>query len=159
MSEMSDSIEAQLVKHFFRTGNADAITVLAIALLSTDAIDADTGVFTSGTGVEVLSAGGYERANDANTGGGASNTTNPLDANWTDVAAGDGQTDNIAAITWATATADWASAANITGIGICSSATHNAGALYFHTPVAIPKPVLQDDTAVFEIGTITITFD
>jgi len=147
MSEMSDYTEDQLVLHFFRTGNATAITVLAHALLTTTPIDGDTGQFTVGTGVEVTNAGAYARVDRP-----------PLDANWTATAGGDGQTDNAAAITYTTATADWSSGSNITALAICTSATYDTVQMLFYSPVTTPKPILTDDTAEFAIGAITATF-
>jgi len=154
MSEMSDFTEDELVKHFFRTGSAAAASVMAVALLTLAASDADDGTFAD-TGTEVTNAGGYERANNANTGGGASNTTDPLDANWTATAGGDGQTDNASAITFGTATGNWGTVA---AIALCNNATWGAGEVYFHTAVDTSKAVNTDDTAEFAIGALTITF-
>ena len=156
MAELTDFTEDEIIKHFFRTGDMASVSVMAIALLTTLADDNDSGIFTSSTGVEVPSSNAYERANDANTGGGASNTTNPLDANWTATAAGDGQTDNATAIAFAAATGNWGT---IVGVGLCSSATHNAGDLYFHSPVDIGQAITSGQTVEFAIGDITVTID
>ena len=86
MSEMSDFTEDELVKHFFRTGSAAAASVMAVALLTLAASDADDGTFAD-TGTEVTNAGSYARVDRP-----------PLDANWSATAGGDGQTDNVAAI-------------------------------------------------------------
>ena len=147
MSELSDYTEDQLVLHFFRTGNATAITVLAHALLTTTPVDGDTGQFTVDTGVEVTNAGAYARVDRA-----------PLDANWSATAGGDGQTDNVAAITYTTASADWSAGANITALAICTSITFDAVQMLFYSPVTTPKPILQDDTAEFAAAAITATF-
>ena len=145
MAEMSDLVEDQLVLHFFRTGNATAITVMAVALLTTAADDDDTAVFTTQTGVEVSNAGtAYARVDRP-----------PLDANWTATAGGDGQTDNAAAITFAVATASFGT---VTAIALCSSATYDTGSMYFHTAVDTSKAIGTDDTAEFAIGAITVTF-
>ena len=50
----SDFVEGELAKHFFRTGNVAAVSVQAVALLTTLAADSDDGQFTTGTGVEVI---------------------------------------------------------------------------------------------------------
>jgi hypothetical protein len=147
MSEMSDYTEDQLVLHFFRTGNATAVSVMAVALLTTAADDDDAATFQSGgpeTGVEVTNAGAYARVDRP-----------PLDANWTATAAGDGQTDNAAAITFTQATGNWGT---IQAIALCSSATWNTGNVYFHTTVDTAKAVNTDDTAEFAAGAITVTF-
>jgi hypothetical protein len=147
MTAMSNFLEDEVIKHIFRTGSFTKPTVLAITMLTTGAADGDTGQFTTGTGVEVTNAGSYARVDRP-----------PLDANWTATAGGDGQTDNAAAITFTTATADWSSAANITDIAICDSATYDAGNMLFYGSVTVAKAVLNGDTAEFAAGAITVTF-
>jgi hypothetical protein len=144
MSEMSDFTEDDLVKHFFRTGNATAVTVMAIALLTTAADDDDTAQFSTQTGVEVANSGAYARVDRP-----------PLDANWTATAGGDGQTDNAAAITFTTATGNWGT---VVAIAMCDSATYDTGNVYFHTTVDTSKAINTDDTAEFAAGAITVTF-
>ncbi len=144
MSELSNFSEDELIKHFFRTGSFTKPTVMATALLTTAAVDGDTGQFTTGTGVEVTNAGAYARVDRA-----------PLDANWTATAGGDGQTDNAAAITFAQATANWGTVAAMALVG---STTYDAGDMYFHSPVDTAKAVNTDDTAEFAAGAITVTF-
>ncbi len=147
MSEMSDFLEDQLVAHMFRTGTFTKPTVMAVAMLTTNAVDADTGQFTTGTGVEVTNAGAYARQ-----------ARNPLDANWTATAGGDGQTDNAAAITFPQATADWSGGVNVTGMALVDNTTFDTGNMFMHSPVDTPKPVLNGDTAEFAAGAITVTF-
>ena len=146
MSEMSVATEDDLVLHYFRTGDATAVTVMAIALMTTTPVESDDAIFlTGGTGVEVTNANGYLRQDEP-----------PLDANWS-ATAGDGQTDNVAAITFPQAiTATWGTVA---GIAMCSSATHNVGTMYFFTAVDTAKAINVDDTAEFAIGAITVTFN
>lgn len=144
MSELSNYSEDQLVAHFFRTATFTKPTVMAVALLTTASVDADTAQFTVGTGVEVTNAGAYARVDRP-----------PLDANWTATAGGDGQTDNAAAITFTTATGNWGTVA---AMAICSSATYDTGEQYFHSPVDTAKAINTDDTAEFAIGAITVTF-
>ena len=140
---MSDFLEDELIKHLFRTGTFAKPTVMAVALLTTAADDNDTAIFTAVTGVEVTNAGAYARQDRA-----------PLDANWSATAAGDGQTDNVAAITFPAATASWGT---VLAIGLCSSATHNTGDLYFHSAVDTSRAIDNGDTAEFAIGAITVT--
>lgn len=144
MSEMSNYTEDELVKHFFRTGNATAVSVMAVALLTTAAVDSDTGQFTVGTGVEVANSGSYARVDRP-----------PLDSNWTATAGGDGQTDNAAAITFTQATGNWGTVA---AMALVDSATYDAGNMMFHSPVDTSKAVNTDDTAEFAAGAITVTF-
>lgn len=144
MSDLSNFSEDELIKHFLRTGSFTKPSVLAIALLTTAAVDGDTGEFSSGTGVEVPSAGAYARQ-----------ARNPSDANWTATDSGDGQSDNAAAITYPEATASWGT---IVAIAICSSATFDVGSMYFHTLVGTNRTIDSGDTAEFAVGAITITF-
>ncbi len=141
---MSDYLEEELVKHILRTGTFTKPSVLAIALLTTAAIDADTGQFSTGTGVEVVNTDTYERE-----------ARNPLDANWTAVAAGDVQSDNAAVVTYVTATAAWGT---VSAMAITDSATFDAGNMLFRTPVGTNRTISSGDTAEFAIGAITITF-
>lgn len=145
MSEMSDYLEDELIKHIFRTGSFTKPAVLAVALLTTQADDDDTGVFTASTGVEVTSANAYSRQ-----------ARNPLDANWSATATGDGQTDNVAAVTYSQcATSGWGT---VTAMAIVDNATHNAGNMLFHSTVDTSKSIDVGDTAEFAAGAITVTF-
>jgi hypothetical protein len=116
---------------------------VAIALCTTTPIDGDTGIFTTGTGVEVTNAGAYTRQ-----------TLNPLDANWTATAGGDGQTDNATAITYTQATGSWGT---VNSCAIVDNATHNAGNMWFYSTVDSSKAIDSGDTAEFTTGAITVT--
>ena len=141
---MSDYLEDELIKHVFRTGSFTKPTVLALALLTTNAIDADTGQFSIGTGVEVTNAGAYARQ-----------ARNPLDANWTATSGGDGQTDNAAAITYTQATASWGTVA---ATALVDSATFDAGNMLFYSAVGTSRTIDSGDTAEYAAGSITATF-
>lgn len=143
MSEMSDYLESALIDHIFRTSSFTKPSVLAIALLTTNAVDADSGVFTTGTGVEVTNAGAYARV-----------SRNPLDANWTATAGGDGQTDNAAAITFTQATGSWGT---VNAFAIVDNATYNTGNMLFYSAVTTPRAIDNGDTAEFAAGAITVT--
>ena len=143
MSEMSDYLEGQLIAHIFRTASFSKPSTLAIALLTTGAVDGDTGVFTAGTGVEVTDANAYARV-----------ARNPADANWTAPTGGDGQTDNAAAITYAAATASWGT---VTAMAITDATAHNTGNLLFHSTVTTSRAIDGGDTAEYAIGAITVT--
>ncbi len=144
MAEMSDFLEVELVKHLFRTGSYTKPTVLAFALLTTPAIDADTGQFTTGTGVEVPSANAYARE-----------TRNPLDANWAATSGSDGLTSNVAAITFTQATGSWGT---VDSMAITDNATFDTGNMLFHTAVGTSRTIDNGDTAEFAIGAVTVTF-
>ena len=140
---MSDYMEDSLVTHIFRTSSWSKPSALAIALLTTNAVDADTGVFTAGTGVEVTDANAYAREQ-----------RDPLDANWT--ASTDGVTDNVAAVSFTPATGSWGS---IAATAIVDNTSHNAGEMLFYSVVDTPKTIDNGDTAEFAIGDIVVTFD
>lgn len=144
MAEMSDYLEGQLISHIFRTASFTKPTVLAMALLTTNAIDADSGTFSTGTGVEVPSANAYARV-----------ARNPLDANWAAPAAGDGVTSNVAAITFAQATGSWGTVA---AMAIIDNSTFDAGNMLFYSTVGTGRTIDSGDTAEFAIGAITVTF-
>ena len=88
MSNASDYLEDNIVKHLFRTGSFTKPTVLAVALFTAAPSD-------SGGGTEV-SGGSYARV-----------SVNPLDANWAATSGTNGQTSNVAAINFGTASASW----------------------------------------------------
>lgn len=140
---MSDYLEDELIKHIFRTGSFTKPTVLAFTLLTTAADDDDTGIFTASTGVEVTNAGAYTRIDRP-----------PLDANWSATAGGDGQTDNVAAITYTQATASWGT---VVAMAICSATAHNTGNMYFHSTVTTPRTIDNGDTAEFAAAAVTCT--
>ena len=145
MSGISDYLEDALVGHLFRTTDYTSPSVMAIALLTAIADDDDTGTFSTSTGTEVANAGAYARQNRP-----------PLDANWAETSSGNGQTSNLAAITFPTATADWGT---IVGIGLCDSASHDSGNLLVHGPLDTAKDIDNGDTAEFAVGAIVVTFN
>ena len=145
MSEMSNFLENELIKHLFRTGSFTKPTVMAIALLTTPANDANTGQFTAGVGVEVANAGAYARID-----------VPPLDANWAATSGTDGKTSNINAVTFTQATANWGT---VQGMALVSSATYDSGDMYFHSAVDTSRTIDNGDTAEFAAGAITVTLD
>jgi hypothetical protein len=144
MSEMSDYLEDELIKHLFRTGSFTKPTVLGIALLTTNAVDADTGQFTTGTGVEVANAGAYARQD-----------VPPLDANWSAPSAGNGITKNVAPVTFPQATANWGT---IAAMAICDSITYDAGNMLMYSAVDTARAIDNGDTAEFAADSIIVTF-
>ena len=147
MANMSDYLEEALIDEIFRTSTSwSKPTVLAVCLLSTAAVDGDSGVFTSGTGVEITNANGYARKDHP-----------PLDANWTAPSGGDGVTDNLLAITFDVATGDFAPGP-VVASAITDSTTHNAGNLFFHGTVVTTQTILNTHTPQFPIGSLAITW-
>ena len=144
MSEMSDYLEDNLVEHIFRTNSWSKPSVLALCLLTTNAIDADSGTFSTGTGVEVTNANAYAREE-----------RNPLDANWDIATGGGGQTANTAAITFTQATGSWGTVA---ATAITDNSTYDAGNLLFYSTVTTPRAIDNGDTAEYAAGAITVTF-
>jgi hypothetical protein len=112
--------------------------------LTTNAVDADTGQFSTGTGNEVTNANAYARQ-----------ARNPADANWTAAAGGNGQTSNVAAITFTQATGSWGSVA---AMAIVDSSSYDAGNMLFYSTVGTSRTIDSGDTAEFAIGAITVTF-
>lgn len=143
MSAMSDYLENGLINHILRTSSFSKPSTLAIALLTTAAIDADTGQFTTGTGIEVPNANAYARQ-----------TNNPLDANWAAPSAGNGQSSNLGAITFPTATGSWGT---IVASAIVDNATHDAGNMLFHGVNVAAKVIGLNDVFAFPIGNLKVT--
>ena len=139
MSAMSDYLELTLLDHLFRTATFAKPTVIKVALCTAATTDAQTGA----TITEVANAGAYARTGP-----------NPLDANWSAVGAA-GLTDNVAAITFPTATASWGT---VTHIAIVDSATFGAGNSWLHGALTTSKTVGNGDIFQFNAGALDVTF-
>lgn len=142
MSAFSNYLENSLITHIFRTASYTKPTTLAIALLTTAAVDGDTGAF-SGTGVEVANANGYARQ-----------TLNPSDSNWAAPSGGNGVTSNLATVTFPRATGSWG---NVVGLAVVDSATYGQGNLLFYGALATPRTIDSGTTLSFEPGDLVIT--
>jgi hypothetical protein len=128
-------LEAELIKHIFRTGSFTKPSVLAVGLF-TAVSDGETGTATE------VSGGSYARV-----------AVNPNEANWSNVTAGDGTTTNLAAVTFPAPTADWGT---ITHIGIFDAET--GGNMLIHAPLLTPREVLNGDGAPsFAIGQLAFS--
>lgn len=135
MANMSDFLEVELRKHLFRTGSMTKPSALWVALFTVTPSD-------SGGGTEV-SGGSYARVQ-----------RDPLDANWTAASATDGNTDNAAAITFPTPSANWGT---IVAFGIFDAST--AGNLLVWGPITPSKTVNNGDPGPsFGIGALDVTF-
>ena len=135
MSAMSDYLEVELRKHLFRTGSFTKPSALWIGLYTAAPTDAGGGTEVTG--------GSYARVQ-----------RDPLDANWTAASSTDGLTDNAAAITFPTPSANWGT---ITHFGIFDAST--TGNLLIWGALTTSKTVNNGDPAPsFAIGALDITF-
>jgi hypothetical protein len=141
MSAMSDYLEGQLRAHIFRTASYTKPTVLGFSLCSASPTDAGTGASQS----ELTSTGSYNRVD-----------VPPLDANWTAPDATGGLTDNVADITFPTASANWS--ATVSHCAVNSSATIGAGNMLLHGALTASKTVQNGDIFKFAIGAFDVTF-
>jgi hypothetical protein len=135
MSAMSDYLEGELRKHVFRTGSFTKPSALYVALFTAAPNDAGGGTEVSG--------GSYARVQ-----------RDPADANWTGASATNGLTDNAAAITFPTPSANWGT---VTHWGIFDASS--GGNLLFHGALAVAKTINNGDPAPsFPANTLSITF-
>ncbi len=135
MSQMSDYLEDKIRTHLFRTGSFTKPTVLAVALYT--AAPGETG-----GGTEV-SGGSYARVQ-----------RDPLDANLTAASGTDGLTDNAAALTFPTPSANWGT---ITHCAILDATA--AGNFLLYGALTVSKTVNNGDPAPnFPIGALDVTF-
>lgn len=133
MSQMSDFLEASIRTHIFRTGSYTKPTGLNIDIYTAAPGEAGGGTKVSG--------GSY-----------AAVARNPLDANWTAASSTDGLTDNAAAITFPTPTANWGI---VTHVGIEDQAAN----LLLYGALTVSKTVNTGDPAPnFPIGALAVTF-
>ena len=132
MAAMSDYLEAQLLNLIFRTQTAWKPSAIYFALYTAAPSD-------SGGGTEVT-GGSYARVQ-----------VTQADANWNAPGTG-GLTDNVSAITFAAATANWGT---VTHVGIFDAST--SGNLLFHGALTSSKTVNSGDTFRFSAGDMDIT--
>jgi hypothetical protein len=142
---MADYLEENLLTHIFRTSSFSKPTEIGIALLTTAPVDSDTGTFTTGTGVEVANANGYERQT----------TGVPADDDWSDPSAGtQGETDNVSDITFGPASGgDWGT---IVASAIVDSSTYDSGEMLFYGTLTTSKAIFDGDTFKFNAGDLNI---
>lgn len=140
MSAMSDYLEVEIRKHIFRTGSFTKPTTLRVALCTAATTDAQTG----STITEVTNANNYSRTGP-----------DPLDANWSAPDATGGLTDNVAAITFPTASGSWGT---VSHIAIVDNATHASGNSLLHGALTASKAVGSGDVLQFNAGALDVTF-
>lgn len=133
MSNASDYLESELIRHLFRTGSFTKPAALHVALFTSAPSDAGGGTEVSG--------GSYARA-----------AANPADANWGAPTAGNGATSNVNTITFPTPTAAWGI---VTHWAIFDAAT--GGNLLFHGALTVAKTVEANDAVTLPPGALAIT--
>ena len=143
MSAMSNYLENQLVDHLFRAATFSKPSAIYVSLHTADPTDAGTGTEVSG--------GSYARAQ-----------LDPSNANWDATQGGNsgassgtgGATQNSAAITFPTPSANWGT---VTHFGVCDAST--SGNMLIHGALAASKNINNGDPAPsFAIGALDITF-
>lgn len=133
MSQMSDYLEGQIRAHIFRTASFTKPTGLTVHLYT--AAPGEAGGGTEVTG------GSY-----------ASQSLNPLDANWTAASGTDGLTDNASAITFPAPTANW-------GVVTHTAIKDQAANFLLYGALTASKTVNNGDAAPnFPIGALDVTF-
>lgn len=135
-----DATELAVLNHVMGKGTLTPNASNYVGLSSTTPTDAG-GTFTE------PSAGAYARVQTAGT--------SATGAAWnTATGTAPAYVDNSGVITFPVASADWASAANLTHFGIFTAST--AGTLQIWGALTTPKPVLNGDTASFAANTIRV---
>lgn len=135
MSQMSDYLEVELRKHIFRTGSFTKPSALYVSLHTANPADDASGTEVSG--------GSYARVQ-----------RDPSDSNWTAASATAGVTDNAAAITFPSPTANWGT---VTHFGIWDASS--AGNLLCYGALTQSKTINNGDAAPsFGTGDLDITF-
>lgn len=134
MAGFTDPVERDLLDYYIATY---APTTKYLGLFTGTPTDDVGGGLT-----EVPSTGAYARVSTVAADWGAAAGTAPATKS------------NTTVKTFPTATANWASGANLTYFGIFSAAT--AGTLQAFGQLGVPKPVLSGDTPSFGVGALVI---
>ena len=130
-----DTVEQALLNHFLTDGAYTPPATMYIALSSTTPTDA-------GGNVTEPSGGSYARVATAAADWGAASGTAPATKS------------NTTAKTFAQATADWASGANMTHFVLYDALT--VGNPLAWGALTVAKPVLSGDTASFAVGALVL---
>lgn len=135
MAGFSNYLEDEILDHIFGGGDYTRPATLYVSLHT-----ADPGE----TGASEASGSGYARKSVTNDA-----TNFP--------AASSGAKANGVAVTFAVATGNWSSSANMTHFGIWDALS--SGNFIGGGSLSVAKPVLNGDTASFAIGDLDITLD
>lgn len=136
MSNASNYLENEIVKHIFRTGSFTKPSALYVALCTAAPTDASTG-----STITEVTATGYARVARA-----------PLDANWAATSGTDGLTSNVAALdfgTWSTGPT------TVTHFAICDASS--AGNVLVWGALTSSKTVAAGDAFSMPINQLTVT--
>lgn len=136
MSQATNYLEDEIIKHIFRTGSFTKPTVLAFALFTAAPGEAGGGTEATWTG--------YTRP-----------TLNPLDANWAATSGGNGQTSNSSAITHGAPTSG---PQTMTHMAIFDNATIGSGNMLLYGALTASRVINNGDAAPsYAIGAVVIT--
>jgi hypothetical protein len=136
MSALTDYTETAIINHIFRTASFTKPTTLTIGLITT-LTNGESSTATEVTG------GSYARV-----------ALNPLDANWSATASGNGTTSNSVSIQFPAATADWGT---VTSFGIWDAAT--GGNLLIYSALTNARTITNGTTPSFGAGALTFQID
>jgi len=136
MSEFSNFAEDKIINVWLRVEATYKPAAIYIGLWTATLTDASTGI-TAGE----VSGGAYARVQ-----------MTQADATWDATVGGDGHTQNTAAITFPTATANWGT---ITDVAVLDAAT--GGNILFYSPLDASRVVNNGDTFRFNAGALDIT--
>ncbi len=144
MPALSNYAESGLLNWLFRSNsnNFSRPNVLAVALTRNVPNESDNGSNMN----EIANAGSYARVS----------LGAPTNATWTEVnqdASSSGTLDNVSAITFPVATADWGWAS---GMAIVTSGVYGAGEILMFGALPTPKLIQVNDQFTFAIGNIDI---
>lgn len=135
MAGFVDTVEQALLNHFLTDPAYTPPATMYLALSSTTPTEA-------GANFTEPSTGSYARVSTTATDWGAATGTAPATKS------------NTAVKTFPTATADWASGANLTHFGLYDASS--AGNLLAWGPLTTAKPVLSGDTASFGAASLVL---
>lgn len=133
---LTNYTEGQLIKHLYRTGSFTKPTVMAHGLYTATPGEAGGGTEVSG--------GSYARVD-----------LPPLDANWRDVSAGDGTTNNLSAITFPAPTGNWGVVTSLAQIDATTS-----GNMLTYGALTASKTINNGDSAPsFGVAALSFQID
>lgn len=137
---MSNYLESGVLNHIFRTDTLSKPTNISVALCTNVPVETDTG----GTFDEVANAGAYARVS----------LGAPADADWNFMTQlnASGLIDNVNAITFPQATANWGM---VSGVAICDDSSYGGGNMLMYSAIS-PRDIQSNDTFSFGAGDLDI---
>lgn len=134
MSEMSDYLENEVIKHIFRTGSFTKPATIYIGLYTTNPTDAGGGTEVSGNNYGRVQVG-------------------PSDATWAATSGTDGATSNVSAVNFPTPSGSWGT---VTGFGIFDAVS--AGNLLLWSPLDTNQVIGSGNAVSFAAGALDVVF-